>query len=425
MRSKNVSHAVVFLDFRQAFYAVFRQFLTKHSHSPEGFLSFCSSMGVPEEHARTILQTLDLLEDAITAGLASHLKRRLGDALQNTWFSVRDAPSPIATAKGTRPGDPLADILFALILAFPLKRLNALLRETGLTPIVTTGGVLPGTSVAEAPGPSSACWHDNVILLVASERCEDLLEACAAATRLAQSCFAATGLVVNFAAGKTEVVATPLGTGRRNTLSAILDSPDVSLPLDSNDASCQSVRLVSAYKHLGSMLQDDGGLRCDVDWRLQSARKGLAPLARPIFGRSDVAPKAKADIFSTLIISRLAHNVGVWGALSPTEANHWSAGVFGLYRSLAPRALRQAAAHLSAAQLCEFAAAPAPLAIVNVLRLRLLDQIAGTACAGLLQLLDASVGHSRCWLTAVLSDVQWARSRLPAKHFACRWSRRW
>ena len=212
MRSKNVSHAVVFLDFRQAFYAVFRQFLTKHSHSPEGFLSFCSSMGVPEEHARTILQTLDLPdEDSITAGLASHLKRRLGDALQNTWFSVRDAPSPIATAKGTRPGDPLADILFALILAPPLKRLNALLRETGLTPVVTTGGILPGTSVAEGPGPSSACWHDDVILLVASERCEDLLAACAAATRLAQSCFAATGLVVNFAAGKTEVVATPLG----------------------------------------------------------------------------------------------------------------------------------------------------------------------------------------------------------------------
>ena len=157
MRSKNVSHAVVFLDFRQAFYAVFRQFLTRHSHSPEGFLSFCSSMGVPEEHARTILQTLDMPEDAITAGLASHLKRRLGDALHNTWFSVRDATSPIATAKGTRPGDPLADILFALILAPPLKRLNTLLRETGLTPTVTTGGILPGTVVAEAPGPSSSC----------------------------------------------------------------------------------------------------------------------------------------------------------------------------------------------------------------------------------------------------------------------------
>ena len=305
-----MSHAVIFLDFRQAFYAVFRQFLTRHSHSPEGFLSFCSCMGVPADHARLILETLDSPEDVTTADLALHLKRRLGDALQTTWFCVRDAPNPIATSKGTRPGDPLADILFALILAPPLKRLNALLQEAGLIPHVSTGGILPGTSVAVGPGPASACWHDDVILLVASERCDLLLQACAEATRLAQSCFAATGLVVNFAAGKTEVIATPLGLGRKSALTSIHDAPDASISLDPSVADSQSVRLVTVYKHLGS-------------------------------------------------ISRLAHNVGAWGALSPTEASHWAAGVFGLYRCLAPRALRQAAAHLSAAQLCEFAMAPA------------------------------------------------------------------
>ena len=34
-----------------------------------------------------------------------------------------------------------------------------------------------------------------------------------------------------------------------------------------------------------------------------------------------------------------------------------------------------------------------------------------------MQLLDASVGHPRCWLTAVLSDFQWARTKLPAWRF--------
>ena len=51
---------------------------------------------------------------------------------------------------------------------------------------------------------------------------------------------------------------------------------------------------------------------------------------------------------------------------------------------------------------------------MRTFRLRLAGQLANTHCPEVLQLLDASVGQPRCWLTALSSDFAWALSKLPA-----------
>ena len=40
-------------------------------------------------------------------------RQRLKDILSSTWFLMMGASHPVATERGTRPGDPLADLLYA------------------------------------------------------------------------------------------------------------------------------------------------------------------------------------------------------------------------------------------------------------------------------------------------------------------------
>eukprot|EP00975_Prorocentrum_lima_P043931 9213142-Prorocentrum_lima.AAC.1 len=46
-----------------------------------------------------------------------HFLRILADAHENTWFQVTGAAPLAATSRGSRPGDPLADATFSVLLA--------------------------------------------------------------------------------------------------------------------------------------------------------------------------------------------------------------------------------------------------------------------------------------------------------------------
>ena len=60
-------------------------------------------------------------EDNATPGLALHLQHVLRDLMQNTYFTVAGLINPCQTTRGTRPGDPVADILFNLCMCRILK----------------------------------------------------------------------------------------------------------------------------------------------------------------------------------------------------------------------------------------------------------------------------------------------------------------
>ena len=124
MRSRKLSDGLLFLEFQQAFYSVFRLFLTGFPHTPDGFLYWCFCVGIQENHARAMLASLEAREDCATATMDPHLRAQLQDVLNNTWCQVRESDAPVSTDRGSRPGDPLADVLFALVLIPPLRRLN-------------------------------------------------------------------------------------------------------------------------------------------------------------------------------------------------------------------------------------------------------------------------------------------------------------
>ena len=56
------------------------------------------------------------------ARVSEHLISLIEETMRNTWFAIDDMLT--ATARGTKPGDPLADYTFCLLLASALKEIH-------------------------------------------------------------------------------------------------------------------------------------------------------------------------------------------------------------------------------------------------------------------------------------------------------------
>ena len=59
--------------------------------------------------------------DNATAGVDDHFRLLLKDALTNTHFFIQGLDAPCVTNRGTRPGDPLGDLLYNMIMGLILQ----------------------------------------------------------------------------------------------------------------------------------------------------------------------------------------------------------------------------------------------------------------------------------------------------------------
>lgn len=59
--------------------------------------------------------------DDATAGVSDHFRLLLKDALTHTHFFIRGLDAPCQTHRGTRPGDPLGDLLYNMGMALVMK----------------------------------------------------------------------------------------------------------------------------------------------------------------------------------------------------------------------------------------------------------------------------------------------------------------
>ena len=113
-RSSRHNWAVIFFDVKQAYYRTLRQ-LVVDCDSDAGLCRVLHDLGLPEQ---ATCELRDLLQKAAaTSPLAGkqHLTAMLRDLLTATWFKFEASSMVAVTHKGTRPGDPAADVLSILV----------------------------------------------------------------------------------------------------------------------------------------------------------------------------------------------------------------------------------------------------------------------------------------------------------------------
>ena len=119
-RSKKIPSAIVFFDLRAAFYSVLRQALIATEMDPTALIAALTRMGLPSDVISEWLQQASA--DHAVLDASPHLEKLIQDCMTNTFFSIDGVPGVCKTTRGTRPGDPLGDLLFNLIMRLVLPR---------------------------------------------------------------------------------------------------------------------------------------------------------------------------------------------------------------------------------------------------------------------------------------------------------------
>lgn len=141
-----------------------------------------------------------------TLDFPSSLRRLANDVHRHTWFVQRGTSlsqeKVIATLRGTRPGSPVADIGFNLLMSDILQeRIRA--DET----ISGAGSEYPVTL-------PPVTWVDDLAVPVATSSPGDLEKVITAVLQHIHETFYSRGLQINYDKGKTEVVVMHRGEER-------------------------------------------------------------------------------------------------------------------------------------------------------------------------------------------------------------------
>lgn len=120
--------AILFVDFKAAFYSVIRQGLFDHPMDATGFICAMHRLGVHPQQVQQLLE--DAEHDVAIQNLSPHATALLRDVLTATCFEIDGLSEVAVTHRGTRPGDPIGDIAFNLTMALILKEVTGTMQQT-------------------------------------------------------------------------------------------------------------------------------------------------------------------------------------------------------------------------------------------------------------------------------------------------------
>ena len=95
-----------------------------------------------------------------------------------------------------------------------------------------------------------------------------------------------------------------------------------------------SLRVATAYKHLGVKFATNVDYEQEVSARLGAARQAFDKMRKPIFLNQAIPQEARLVLFRSLVLSRLLYGCSIWAELSVPAYRKVEAAVVGFYRRI-------------------------------------------------------------------------------------------
>ena len=249
-KATHQSLALLFVDARQAFYAVLRKCVIPIEESGEAIIHMFRTLQIPPEAMTeliTILQQAPAFQDA---ELPPTFIQDTTANYTNIFFQVSGSNLAGSAKRGTRPGHPYADLVFAFAFHKVLEDVATRMDAVGLRPTITNQSNMPSDHGGELYSLIPSFFDDFVVAITATDPADLLLK-----TKADLGCIAASlairGMQVNDFSGKTEVIIEFHGT-HSNEVAArhnLEEFPTISYqsPLHPD----LNVHIVDDDKHLG------------------------------------------------------------------------------------------------------------------------------------------------------------------------------
>ena len=336
-----------------------------------------------------LVSTTCLLDDA-------DINDTLRSTLENSWYQLPNSPDIFAPSTGTRPGDPLADVLFGFAMSDVLWEVYYILSEH------------PEILQIPKDTPAGTTWADDTCVFLSGDAAT-LEQRAGMVYSTVHEALTKRGLVLSHGPHKTALIMAFRGPDSKPLHRRMFtrSQPEITSCLEYGGAARIGVQFL--YKHLGSLADVSGSLLPEIRVRGGRAFHAVRPLMKSCLANSDIDLKRRRQILQSLGMSVATHNIGTWRRLTKGEFEAWSAQVWKLYGCLIPRDFVEKHPHIG----LEYAAANAdnylPDALLHVERLRLLCQILrypdeGLACS--LQDNYLSCGKASWW-ACILDAFAW------------------
>ena len=399
--------SLVFFDLQAAFYQVLRQTLVPSTEDDRALLSLLHRLQLPADAVVELKAQLTKAAQLPALGASSHATALVQDLFRGTWFRLSGFPQLTVTQRGSRPGDPTADLLFGFTLSALARSVTQCLDSRGLLPAFpcseTRPDCLPAAEPVSLGFPS---WADDFVVPQTGDTPPSLvLRTCEAVTTVVDFATSA-GMTVKYGRDKTAILLPPDvlhqqaaafqpdGTGQtvlRLTNSVTRESYD--LPV------------VESYRHLGGVLTSTGTPLPDLHYRFAQACGTLKPLRRKLFGARVIPMRTRSCLLRALVVSKFTHSAA---AMMMTAAYHtrvWERHYMTLWRSLFGRRTASDQMH-SFRVLYEARVSSPPLSIARA-RAGFLKRVFDHGPADLLSLLwDHWILHPRSsWLRQLKGDI--------------------
>ena len=399
--------AVLFIDFKSAFYTVIRQGLFNSPVEDTALIVALERFGIDAERIRGLLVQAD--EDNATGGISRHAEYLLSDLFKATFFQVDGVDEVALTTRGTRPGDPVGDILFNMLMTVMLEEITSYIKVH--TEAKWQGDAKPQVELHSARdipdhGWCEVAFVDDLAVLLKAPTQQDLDKIIEVAFQAVCVVAGKRGLQLNMEAGKTEVLRAFVGKGAKQAKQQMLLT-NFTMPLEV-EGDVKHLRVVQSYKHLGGWVHADGKPKHALRERLRNAKQAWGPLVQPFFRRKQISVTAKVRVFESLVMSRMLFNVHALSRITSGEMDKWESAMRSMVVPIVSGMLEGLPSFtLATTTLCGMAGMLPPSDLLHVARLRYLSRMLQNCPQVLWDLIQEGDLREESWTASLRDSFKW------------------
>ena len=400
--------ALVFVDLQAAYYQVIREALVPGCEDDSALLRLFHKLSLPPraiDELKAHLQNLAILPSLQADG---HLIAAVNDLFRGSWFRISGSALVTVTKRGTRPGDPAADVLFSLTLAAMMKSFAQTLKEKDLLcdlPQPHDRHEWACHSLAEDLG--SPAWADDFFHPQTGADATRLICRVQASTTVITQRATSMGMTVSFGREKTAVMISARVPLLVDGITQTSSDGTKFIPIhDDLTGQTHSLQVVQSYKHLGGVIVANASPLPDLYHRFARANSVVKPLHRRLFSNPAVALTTRRTLLRSLAVSRFVHTSAAIVLHAACHKRVWAQQFVALWRALFRRPSKTR--HEHSYSVLRAAKAPAPPLAMAQARADFLRKLTQKGPGLLSRLLydHWALCPKTSWLEQLVGDVQ-------------------
>jgi hypothetical protein len=315
---------VLFVDLVKAYDQVLRELVFGFPHGVAGDenakLDYLQGLGMNEDDARWILRYLETHGSACHQwGVSKEVTEMMNGLHTKAWCSYAESKSFVVTYTGGRQGCKLGGYVFGSAFALALNMLYEQLRAEGiLLRLRRTSGAFWGDEANDDDECNAKCpeeeildaiFIDDTVIVLFGSTPKTLKKAVDVLMRILPVTFARFKLAINWAPNKTEAFFILRGKGATQVRESYRQ-PDGKLAIPIPNSS-DMLRIVTQYKHLGSMTEACGQSVSYATARASTALCAYCPISSRVFGAAKIGYWLKLVFLRSLVMMTLTFNAHV------------------------------------------------------------------------------------------------------------------